>query len=40
MAIILIIKPRTSLVQTINLSHMYNIIPKRGKNGKENKFTS
>lgn len=38
MAIILIIKPRTSLVQTINLSHMYNIIPKRGKNGKENKF--
>lgn len=38
MAVIPIIKARTSLLQTIKLSHKYNIIPKRGKNGKENKF--
>lgn len=35
MAVIPIIKARTSLFK---LSHKYNIIPKRGKNGKENKF--
>lgn len=38
MAVIPIIKARTSLLQTIKPSHKYNIIPKRGKNGKENKF--